>query len=182
MKLTRLPAMLAATAVVALAAAPRLTRAALEAMEISFDKRIRTISVDAPFELLGNTRGVYLEGYGAVFTAEVNLAQSTNLSPFQLTIPKDYVAKLHARKMERVPVLRKQMKDAMLAMAASLDAVPPNEKIVLGVTLFYYTKWEDTAGLPSQIVMQAERQKLLDVQLGRTSRSELDSIIRVKEL
>lgn len=182
MKRVRLPAMLAVTAVIALAAVPRVTRAALEAMEISFDKRVRTITVDAPFELLGNTRGVYLEGYGAVFTAEVNLARSTNLSPFQLTIPKEYIVKLHARKLERVPILKKQMQEAMLAMAASLDAVPPNEKIVLGVTLFYYTKWEDTAGLPSQIVMQAERQKLLDVQLGRTSRSALDSIIRVEEL
>jgi hypothetical protein len=30
--------------------------------------------------------------------------------------------------------------------------------------------------------MQAERQKLLDVQLGRASRSSLDSIIKVQEL
>jgi hypothetical protein len=47
--------------------------------------------------------------------------------------------------------------------------------------LFYY-KWEDTAGLPSQILMQAERQKLLDVQLGRASRSSVDAIIHVQEL
>ena len=66
-------------------------------------------------------------------------------------------------------------------MASSLDAVPPNEQVVLGVTLFYHT-WEDRGGLPSQIVMQAERQKLLDVQLGRASRSSLDSIIKVQEL
>jgi hypothetical protein len=30
--------------------------------------------------------------------------------------------------------------------------------------------------------MQAERQKLLDVQLGRASRSSLDSIVKVQEL
>jgi len=30
--------------------------------------------------------------------------------------------------------------------------------------------------------MQAERQKLLDVQVGRTGRAALDSIIRVEEL
>jgi len=69
----------------------------------------------------------------------------------------------------------------MLAMASSLDGVPPHERIVLGVTLFY-RKWEDTANLPSQIIMQAERQKLLDVQLGRASRSSLASIIRAQEL
>jgi len=175
MKRWCIPALLVAAAVVALAAVPRVSREALHGMELSVDKRI-TLSVDAPFELLGNTRGLYLEGYGAVFTTEVNLSQSTNVNPFQPTIPKPYVDKLRLRKLERVPVLRKFMQDEMVAIAASLDTVPANEQIVLGATLYYH-KWEDTAGLPSQIVMQAERQKLLDVQLGRAS----DSVIRVQE-
>ena len=106
---------------------------------------------------------------------------TTNLSPFQLTIPKEYAVKVHTQKLQRLPVLRKNMQEALLSAAASLDGVPPAENVVLGVSLFYY-KWESTAGLPSQIVMQAERQKLLDVQLGRASRSSLDSIIRVQEL
>ena len=175
------PILMAAAIVVGFAATPRLGRTALRAMEISFDKRIQTMSADIPFELLGNTRGVYLEGYGAVFTSEVNLAQSTDVSPFLVTIPKDYATKLRLRKLERVPVLKKNMREEMLAMASSLDNVPPQEQIVLGVTLFY-RKWEDTAGLPTQIIMQAERQKLLDVQLGRASRSSVDSIIHVQEL
>ncbi len=176
-----IPLTLVTAAAVAIAAVPRVSREAIHAMEISFDKRIQTPSVDAPFELLGNTRGVYLEGYGAVFTSEVNLLLSSNISPFQPTMPKEYVAKLRLRKLERVPVLKKTMEEEMVAMASSLDNVPANEQIVLGVTLFYHP-WEDTAGLPSQILMQAERQKLLDVQLGRASRVSLDSIIRVQEL
>jgi hypothetical protein len=174
------PALLTALAV-AIAGVPRVSRVAVHAMEISFDKRIQTTSVDAPFELLGNTRGVYLEGYGAVFTSEVNLSLSSNISPFQPTMPKEYVTKLRLRKLERVPVLKKTMEEEMVAMASSLDTVPASERIVLGVTLFYYP-WEDTAGLPSQILMQAERQKLLDVQLGRASHASLDSVIRVQEL
>lgn len=182
MKRAVLPVLLGAALVTAFAAVPRVGRAALRAMEISLDQRIQTLRVDTPFELLGNTRGVYLEGYGAVFTTEVDLMQTTNLSPFQMTIPKEYVVKVHAEKLQRIPVLKRSMQDAMVAMAASLDAVPPGEKIVLGVTLFYYTKWEDMSGLPGQIVMQAERQKLLDVQLGRAPRASLESIIRVEEL
>jgi hypothetical protein len=174
--------LLAAAAVAAFGAGSGVSRASLQAMEISFDRRVQTINPDIPFELLGNTRGVYLAGYGAVFTTEVNLSQSQNISPFQLTIPKEYVVKLHTRKLERVPVLEKSMREAMVDMASSLDAVPPNEKIVLGVTLFFYRKWEDTSHLPSQVVMQAERQKLLDVQLGHASRASLDSIIHVEEL
>jgi hypothetical protein len=173
---------LVAAAVAILAAAPRVSREALHVMELSVDRRIQTLSADAPFELLGNTRGLYLEGYGAVFTAEVNLSQSNNISPFQPTIPKEYVDKLRLRKLERVPVLKKCMQDEMVALAASLDAVPANEQIVLSVTLYYYRKWEDTTGLPSQIVMQAERQRLVDVQLGRASRGSLDSVIRVQQL
>ena len=168
-------------AALAMAAVAGVSRGALHGMELSFDQRIRTLSADTPFELLGNTRGLYLEGYGAVFTAEVNLSQSTNISPFQPTIPKEYVDKLHLRKRERVPVLEKCMKDELVTMATSLDGVPLNEQIVLGVTLFY-RNWEDTASLPSQIVMQAPRQKLLDVQAGRASREALNSIIQVQEL
>jgi len=173
--------MLLTMAAVAIAAAPHLSRDAMHAMETSFDKRIQTLSVDAPFELLGNTNGVYLEGYGAVFTCEVNVLQSANISPFQTSMPRDYVVKLHQRKLERIPILKKSMQEEMVAMASSLDNVPANERIVLGVTLLYYP-WEDTSGLPSQILMQAERQKLVDVQLGRASRASLDSIIRVEEL
>jgi hypothetical protein len=181
MKRWFLPTLLLAAMAAAFAAVPRVSRAALAGMELSFDKRIRTLSADIPFELLGNTRGVYLEGYGAVFTSEVNLAQSMTVTPFSLTIPKEYAAKLRQRKLARLPVLTKNMQEQLLAMASSLDAVPPNEHVVLGVTLFYHT-WEDRSGLPSQIVMQAERQKLLDVQLGRASRSSLDSIVKVQEL
>jgi hypothetical protein len=175
------PSFLLTAVVAVIAAVPRVSRDALHAMEISFDKRILTPSADDPFELLGNTRGVYLEGYGAVFTAEVNLLLSANVSPFQPTMPKDYVMKLRQRKLQRVGILKKSMQEEMMSMASSLDTVPANERIALGVKLLYHP-WEDTTGLPSQILMQAERQKLVDVQLGHASRSSLDSIIRVEEL
>ena len=174
--------LLAAVIWTAVAEGPRVGLAAMRAMEQSFDKRVLTSSTESPFDLLGTTRGVYLDGYGAVFTAEVNLMVTTNISPFLQKIPKDYVVKVHTQKVQRVPLLKQTMREAMLAMAASLDGVPANEKIVLGVSLVYFTKWEDTTGLPSQIVMQAERQRLLDVQLGRASRSSLDSSIHVQEL
>jgi hypothetical protein len=170
-----------AAAWVAVAQGPQVSYAAIRAMEQSLDRRVLTLSTDTPFDLLGNTRGVYLGGYGAVFTTEVNLLVTNNVSPFLQTIPKEYVTKVHAQKLQRIPVLKRSMRDAMVATAASLDNVPAGENIVLGVTLFYYN-WENTSGLPSQIVMQAQRQKLLDVQLGRASRASLDAIIRVQEL
>jgi len=171
-------AVLGAAAWAVVAQGPRVGYAAIRAMEKSFDKRVMTLSTDTPFDLLGNTRGVYLGGYGAVFTTEVNLLVTNNISPFLQTIPKEYVAKVHTQKLQRVPLLKRSMQDAMVATASSLDNVPAGENIVLGVTLFYYS-WENTSGLPAQIVMQAQRQKLLDVQLGRAS---LVAVIRVQEL
>jgi hypothetical protein len=166
----------------AVADGPRVGLAPIRAMEQGFDRRILTANTEAPFDLLGTTRGVYLNGYGAVFTAELSLLTTSNLSPFLQKFPKEYVAKVHAQKRQRLPLLKQTMREAMLAMASSLDDVPENENIVLGVSLFYFTKWEDTTGLPSEIVMQAQRQKLVDVQLGRASRSSLESVIHVEEL
>ena len=174
-------AVLGAATWAAVAQGPRVGYAAIRAMEQSVDRRVMTLSTDTPFDLLGNTRGVYLGGYGAVFTTEVNLLVTNNISPFLQTIPKEYVAKVHTQKLQRVPLLKRSMQDALVATAASLDNVPAGENIVLGVTLFYYN-WENTSGLPAQIVMQAQRQKLLDVQLGRASRASLDAVIRVQEL
>jgi hypothetical protein len=174
--------LLAAVVWTAVAAGSRVGRTAMRAMEQSFDKSVLTANPETPFELLGTTRGVYLDGYGAVFTAELDLMVTTNINPFLQKIPKEYAVKVHTQKLQRVPLLKQTMREAMLSMASSLDGVRSNENIVLGVSLVYFTKWEDTTGLPSQIIMQAERQKLLDVQLGRADRSSLDSLIRVQEL
>ena len=179
MKRIVLSATLVATALAATVADTRVTRAALQPMEKSFNKRIQTLDAKAPYDLLGVTRGVYLQGFGVVFTTEVNLLITTNTSPFQQTIPKAYAVQVHTTKLERLPILKKNMREMLLASAGSLDTVPGNEPIALGVTLFYYG-WEDTTGLPAQIVMQAPRQKLLDAQHGG-NKAELESIVQVQE-
>ncbi len=55
------------------ATAPRVARATLVSVEKNLDDRISKLWDDNPYLLLGNTRGVYLENYGAVFTTEVDL-------------------------------------------------------------------------------------------------------------
>ena len=53
--------------------APRVPRNTLAATEKKLDNSFTKLWSDNPFVVMGPTRGVYLEGYGAVFTAEVNL-------------------------------------------------------------------------------------------------------------
>ncbi|MDP2996038.1 MAG: hypothetical protein Q8N47_01035 [Bryobacterales bacterium] len=158
---------------------PRVGRAAVAAMEKSIDRRLETV-VEDPFLLLGMTRGVYLESYGAVFTAEVNLASGPSISPFRPKISKDDIVKLRLKKLERLPALKSAMREALVAAAGSLDTVPAEERLVVGVSLFCFS-WEDSSGLPSQIVMQAPRRTLLDFQTNRRDRSTLEAAVQVQE-
>ena len=57
--------------------------------------------------VLGPSRGVYLEGYGAVFTAEVNLVAGPPMTLFNVTVTKDYVARHKQIKIARIPDLKK---------------------------------------------------------------------------
>ena len=145
---------------------PRFKRAALTAMEVSFDQRLKTLS-DDPYLLVGPTRGVYLEGYGAVFTSEVSLSNALSPNPFRPAITKDDIARIRAKKLERLPALRQCMRDMLLAAsAASLDEVPAGEQIVVGVSLIHRPE-EDRSGMPGQILMQGMKSQLLDAKLGR---------------
>jgi len=155
---------------------PRFKRAALTAMELSFDRRLTTLA-DDPYLLIGPTRGVYLERYGAVFTAEVSLSNSLAPNPFRPAITKDDIAKTRAKKLERLPALRQCMRDMLLAASASLDEVPANEQIAIAVSLLYYPD-EDRSGMPGQILMQGEKARLLEAKLGRVAP---DQAVRVQE-
>jgi hypothetical protein len=167
---------LAATIWAASTERPRFKRGALTAMEQSFDHRLTRLA-DDPYLLVGFTRGVYLEGYGAVFTAEVNLAIGPSPSPFRPVITKEDIARIRAKKLERFPALRQCMRDMLLSAAASLDEVPANEQIAFGVSLLYRPD-EDASGMPGQILMQGEKGKLLDAKLGRIG---LDDVVKVRE-
>jgi len=166
-------------AALALAAVSRPSRASMTAMEKSLDKRIQTYSLDEPLVLLGHTRGLYLEGYGAIFSAEVNLIP-VPASPFIVTRTPQQIAKVRERKLRRVPEVKALMKDVLADFGASLDGVPPEERIVLGLSLFHFS-WEDTRELPAQIVMGARRKVLVDFKSGRLNAAALGQEIQITE-
>ena len=131
-----------------------VSREALAAVEKSFDGRLASLGQEEPFDLLGNTRGIYLEGFGVVFTTEVSPIITPGISPFRPTISKEMVERIHKKKLERIPLLKQAMREMLVSSAVALGALPADEQIAVGVTLLYYS-WEDRSGLPSQIVMQA---------------------------
>ena len=177
-----LPISLLAAAVCTTAAdTPRVSRPLLATIEKSLDDRISKLWVDNPLALMGSTRGVYLAGYGAVFTTEVNMAiGGATLMHTQWTkADKD---RHHQQKIERLPQLKQLLKQTLLESAAlpALDAVPLDEQIYLAAFLSRYP-WEDPSGIPAQVIVQAPKKKLLEVQRAGGAAAALDQVVRVTE-
>ncbi|MGH9664441.1 MAG: hypothetical protein ACRD9L_08480, partial [Bryobacteraceae bacterium] len=112
---------------------PKIPRSEITAMEKSFDQRLSGLWSE-PFLVLGSTRGFYLDQFGAVFTAEMNLVNGPNVNPFMQTIPRALIEAHRKKKLERIPALKQAMRQMLTAAAASLDGVPDNEQIVVEVT------------------------------------------------
>jgi hypothetical protein len=127
-------------------------------LEKRFDTRLETLVPNAnePVDVLGPTRGVYVDGCCIVFTTVVNLVRAQELSPFLREIPQQLADQVHQRRMERLPLLEKAMDEMLHAMAMTFIQVPSDQRVVLAVRL-YYASWEDTTGMPAQIMMRATR-------------------------
>jgi hypothetical protein len=137
-------------------------------LERRFDTRLATLSPDPnePTDLLGTTRGIYVDGCGVFFTAEVSLVRTPELSPFLREIPKEVAERVHQRRVERLPRLEAAMDEMLHAMARTFLTVPPDQKLVLAVRLQYGT-WESTAGMPAQIMLSGTRAGVLAGEIVR---------------
>ncbi len=155
---------------------PPITRAALAPIEKRIDARLGRPAQEEPYDLLGNTRAVYLEGFGVVFKTEVGLLQLQPITPFNPTFSKEEVQQIHQRKAAKLPLLKQAMREMLAAAAASLTALPADDQIAVAVTLFYFS-WEDRTGLPSQILMQASKKSLA----GKPVNDALTASIRLRE-
>lgn len=158
---------------------PRVTRPVIVSAESAMDRRLEKLLPDNPYVLLGNTRGVYLDGYGVIFSAEVNLIQAAG-GPFHTKISKEEAAQHRQQKLSRLPALRSTMKQALLGAALSLDTVPPEEQVVLAVSLFRHS-WEDMTGVPQQIVVSAQRKTLVQLQSAGAAPTVVEASIQTRE-
>jgi hypothetical protein len=143
-----------------LADSPKVNRGMIEAMERSLDNKITGLWPQDPAEVLGVSQGAYIQGYGAIFLSEVNLAPAAGISPFHPTVSADEIRRTHEKKVQRMGAIRNAMRAMLVDSARSLDSVPPDEQVSVGLSLFYW-KWENHDGLPAQIVMHAPRKALL---------------------
>jgi len=142
--------------------AVRIPLSAFVTLERVFDTKVSGLSADnaGPVDLLGATRGVYLDGFGAVFTTELGLIQTPTINPFNSTITDAQKTRVHSAKVTRLPGLRKLISAALHDMAVGLPQIPETEQIVLAIRLDY-SSWENTAGLPGLLVAKADRRSAL---------------------
>lgn len=168
--------LLAAVLLVAAVTEPILNRTMLISVEKRIDQRLETL-YDEPFLLLGMARGLYLDKFGAVFSAELQLVSTPGLGTFGFTAPtKEMLVSIRNKKLERLPLLKEAMRAQLASAAVTLEKLPVDEKVVLGISIFRRS-WEDSTGLPAQIVMQATRKDLL---AARTAPA-IEAAIRVQE-
>jgi hypothetical protein len=167
-----------------LAAEPAITRPdvrdSLETVERDLTGRMHTNEALSTMYVLWRPRGVYLEGYGAVFTLELNLVPMGDVSPFQKAYSDEQKRQLNVRKRQRLEDLTEAAREILVEAAKQLTVVPENEKVALAVTLFHYG-WEDMTGLPAQLVVQAPRKALLAGAAGTLGKAELRAQIEEQQ-
>jgi hypothetical protein len=124
--------------------------------EKRLDTKISQVGGADAVYILGLTRGLYLPGYGAVFTDELDLIQSPRPNPFHPQMTDKEIATIHQRKLTNLTALRTALRDMWADAAASLTGMPDTEQVVVAVRLLYQS-WENISGLPSQIVVKGPR-------------------------
>jgi hypothetical protein len=164
------------------ASEPLLPLASLKAVEASINDRVSS-SVNDPYDLMGPARGTYLEGYGAVFTVYLDLVPTSplNLSPFKPAPTEKELAELRDRKAKKAIVLKETMRDLMVNACRTLQALPPEERVVMEAFLFNYN-WEQSRGLAHRIVLTVRKQKLQEAMARHASPAELAALFEEEEL
>jgi hypothetical protein len=145
-------------------AASPVTRAALETLERAVDEKYEKTMPEDQFFMLGATRGVYLDGYGVVFTTEVELSPSAAPNPFRPAYGRGEKMLLREKKLHRITELKKSMREMLYRIAASLEIAPP-EMIAVAVTLPYF-HWENSEGMARRLIMTADRKTALEAKAG----------------
>ncbi len=131
----------------------------LLALEKQMDSRINaTKGSGLPCNVVSPTLGVYVSGLGAVFSAEVELSPTPGgIGIFQPTAGPEQKAKSRKDKLANVPLLQKTLSDMALTLAASPALKLSDTDQVVVVARLNYRGWEDTTGMPWQIVARLDR-------------------------
>ncbi|MBI4442983.1 MAG: hypothetical protein HY649_06365 [Acidobacteria bacterium] len=144
----------------------RALRQQLQSFQNVLNRNVQQ-NFEHPFALLQDAKGIYLPWFGVAFHMEVNLYPMRMISPFA---PDQYSAeelrKAKKLKLERISQLKDQLRQLLLEHADDLGAMPGEQNVAIVVHLFNLPS-EHSDDLPTQLVIGASRQALLDYQARR---------------
>lgn len=128
-------------------------------VEKDMDARLSSAGAAAgdPCYVLGaGSRGFLISGFGVVMSTELDLINTPGGGIFNNGISPALRASVHKRKLGQVAALQQTLRE----MVASVDASPmlklaDTDQVVIAVRLAYRS-WEDTTGLPGQIVARLD--------------------------
>jgi hypothetical protein len=146
----------------------------VQEVEKATDARLLQAPAD-PWNVLGDARGTYLPGAGAVFTFELTLANLTPISPFHPTATAEEKRSGHTRKTKNLIALKAAMRDMIAHAATTLATMPGEEQITFEAFLFNFS-YEDRTGLPDRLTVCANRQKVADAVARHASTTEMASL------
>jgi hypothetical protein len=157
---------------------PRVSTASIVAVEHSINDRFAAESSE-PYYSLQDAHGTYLEGYGALFTSEINLVNSAAFTPnpFRPAVTPQQIAQVHDRKVKKLAELKDTMRSILMNASTTLEGMPAGERVALEVKLFSFS-WENNRGIPHRVLMSAEKQKLL---AAKENHSDLTAIVDEQE-
>lgn len=135
---------------------PAVELAVIKELETSFEQKVKHLDAEERFQLLGAASGVYLRGYGVVFTVPLDLIDTPPITIGRSVITPAHRKMVHEKKTAHLPLFRKAIMEMAILAAGSVKPLPPGEKIVIAARLFYFD-WEDCAGLPSVMIATASR-------------------------
>ena len=108
------------------AATPRISRPAMQAVEHSFDQRFQRFNVDDPHRGARSARGVYVDKFGVIISAEVNLVGLPQSIPFRPQHQRRSTRKASQRSCSGFAEVRKKMRDTLVqSTATSLETLGP---------------------------------------------------------
>jgi hypothetical protein len=110
-----------------------------------------------PCYILGaGSRGYLINGFGAVLTTELDLINTPGGGIFGNGPTPDLKVTVHKRKLAQVAALQQALKEMIVSIEASpMLKLSDSDQVVVAVRLAYRS-WEDTTGLPGQIVARLD--------------------------
>jgi hypothetical protein len=139
---------------------PRFSFDVIRNLEKDFENKLEGASQDR-MKVIGAVRGLYLPGYGLVFTAEMDLAMTPIAGGlFKREISPGERSDIHKKKLEQLPLVQQLMREMAASAAQKVDMMPESERIVVAVR-FWYQGWEDQTRLPTQITMSGDRKSVM---------------------